>query len=81
MRSLHAEKLLTAALALALAGAACQPGATNTNATNVNAANANSTNTSAALNANNATASATAFETRRATKKSTWVHKSYLKKE
>lgn len=64
MRSLHARKLLTAALALALTGAACQPGATNTNATNVNAANVNSSNTSVATNANDSTAAANAFETR-----------------
>jgi hypothetical protein len=66
MRSLHAEKLLTATLALALLGAACQPqpGATNANAANANAANANSTNTSGALNANDSTAAANAFETR-----------------
>jgi hypothetical protein len=64
MRSLHARKLLTAALALALTGAACQPGATNTNATNINAANANSTNSTGALNANDSTAAANAFETR-----------------
>jgi hypothetical protein len=64
MRSLHAEKLLTAALALALTGAACQPGATNTNATNINAANANSTNTSSAINPNDSTAATNAFETR-----------------
>jgi hypothetical protein len=64
MRSLHARKLLTPALALALTGAACQPGATNTNATNVNAANSNSTNTSSAINTNDSTAAANAFETR-----------------
>jgi hypothetical protein len=65
MRSLRTEKLLTAALALALLGAACQPGAT-TNATNANATNANTTNANAAstTNANDSTASATAFETR-----------------
>lgn len=66
MRSLHAEKLLTAALALALTGAACQPqpGATNANAANANTANANSSNMSGAMNANDATAPANAFETR-----------------
>lgn len=66
MRSLHAEKLLTATLALALLGAACQPqpGATNTNATNANMTNANATNSSGAMNANGSTASAPAFETR-----------------
>jgi hypothetical protein len=64
MRTLHAEKLLTATLALALLGAACQPGATNTNATNLNAANTNSTNASVAVNANDSTAAANAFETR-----------------
>jgi hypothetical protein len=64
MRFPHAQKLLTAALALALLGAACQPGATNTNATNLNAANANSSNTSAAINTNASNAAANAFETR-----------------
>jgi hypothetical protein len=65
MRSLHTEKLLTATLALAILGAACQPGAT-TNATNANATNANTSNANAVgtTNANDATASATAFETR-----------------
>jgi hypothetical protein len=66
MRSMHAEKLLTAALALALSGAACQPqpGAANANATNTNAANTNSSNTSAAANANDSTAAPNAFESR-----------------
>ena len=64
MRTLHAQKLLTAALALALTGAACQPGATNTNATNLNAPNSNSTNATGALNTNDATTATNAFETR-----------------
>jgi hypothetical protein len=65
MRSLHAEKILAASLALALLGAACQPGATtNSNAANANAANSNSTNTSGALNSNDSTAAVNAFETR-----------------
>ncbi|MCA1631501.1 MAG: hypothetical protein LC785_13950 [Acidobacteria bacterium] len=64
MRTPHAQKLLTAALALAFLSAACQPGATNTNATNLNAPNSNSTNAAGALNANDSSAAANAFETR-----------------
>jgi hypothetical protein len=64
MRYPHNEKILTAALALAFTAAACQPGATNTNATNANSSNMNSTNASSATNANDSTASPTAFETR-----------------
>jgi hypothetical protein len=64
MRSLRTEKILIAALALALTVAACQPGATNTNATNTTNTNANSTNTTSVTNANDATSSPTAFETR-----------------
>lgn len=63
MRSLHAEKLLTAAVALAIAGAACQPQPGNTNAANTNAANMNATSATNA-NADPATAAANAFETR-----------------
>jgi hypothetical protein len=64
MRYPHNAKILIAALALALTVAACQPGATNTNTTNVNTSNTNATNTSSVTNANDSTASPTAFETR-----------------
>ncbi|MDT7603250.1 MAG: hypothetical protein QOF61_1247 [Acidobacteriota bacterium] len=63
MRSLHTEKVLLAALALAFF-AGCQPQPGTTNATNVNMPNANASNTAGATNANDATASATAFQTR-----------------
>lgn len=66
MRHFTTAKILTAALALALLTAACQPGAdTNTtNASNTNATNSNSTNSTATTNANDATNAPNAFESR-----------------